>query len=826
MAGKSKKTKTDTRKKGAKKPSGKKMRSPLKDERFKVTLGLFFIGFAILLALSFTSYLFTWQEDQSKLDIPLTELFTDVSIKVDNWIGKLGATLSNSFIHNGFGLASFVFIFIFLIIGFRLLKLRLFPLRKSLFLSLTGMIWVSVLLGFIFSDKMFYLGGAHGYFLAQWLNAFIGKAGTIMLLLLSFFAILIFSYKPALGIIKNLLKKIKHINSGQLQEDDNDLQSADNKSSQPEESPASPSSQSDEHSLETETDKTDSEIESIQPEVIRPSVNPDTETSQNESETPENPDDEEDEIKLEVDDSYMTAEQKQNEKVKISNDGDYDPTLDLSNYKMPPVELLEDHQTDRTEVSEKDLKENSDRIVNTLQDYNIEIARISATVGPTVTLYEIVPAKGVRISKIKNLEDDIALSLAALGIRIIAPIPGKGTIGIEVPNRRPEIVSMRSVLTSPEYLNTKYELPVVIGKKINNDPMIFNLAKMPHLLIAGATGQGKSVGLNAIITSLLYKKHPAQLKFVMVDPKKIELSFYSKLERHFLAKLPDEEEPIITDTQKVIHTLNSLTKEMDMRYDLLKKAGARNIKEYNKKYITRKLNPEKGHHYLPYIVVIVDEFADLIQTAGKEIEGPIARLAQLARAIGIHLIIATQRPSTNVITGTIKANFPARISFRVSSSIDSRTILDSTGANQLIGRGDMLINDGQNLVRAQCAFVDTPEIEDITEYIGSQQGYPSALILPEPDTEDSETAKVDPNEKLDENFEDAARLVVRHQQGSTSLIQRKLSIGYNRAGRIIDQLEATGIVGPFEGSKARKVLYPDEYALEQYLNSLNEKEQN
>ncbi|MFO7879177.1 MAG: DNA translocase FtsK 4TM domain-containing protein [Bacteroidales bacterium] len=802
------------------------MRSPLKDERFKVTLGLFFIGFAILLALSFTSYLFTWQEDQSKLDIPLTELFTDVSIKVDNWIGKLGATLSNSFIHNGFGLASFVFIFIFLIIGFRLLKLRLFPLRKSLFLSLTGMIWVSVLLGFIFSDKMFYLGGAHGYFLAQWLNAFIGKAGTIMLLLLSFFAILIFSYKPALGIIKNLLKKIKHINSGQLQEDDNDLQSADNKSSQPEESPASPSSQSDEHSPETETDKTDSEIESIQPEVIRPSVNPDTETSQNESETPENPDDEEDEIKLEVDDSYMTAEQKQNEKVKISNDGDYDPTLDLSNYKMPPVELLEDHQTDRTEVSEKDLKENSDRIVNTLQDYNIEIARISATVGPTVTLYEIVPAKGVRISKIKNLEDDIALSLAALGIRIIAPIPGKGTIGIEVPNRRPEIVSMRSVLTSPEYLNTKYELPVVIGKKINNDPMIFNLAKMPHLLIAGATGQGKSVGLNAIITSLLYKKHPAQLKFVMVDPKKIELSFYSKLERHFLAKLPDEEEPIITDTQKVIHTLNSLTKEMDMRYDLLKKAGARNIKEYNKKYITRKLNPEKGHHYLPYIVVIVDEFADLIQTAGKEIEGPIARLAQLARAIGIHLIIATQRPSTNVITGTIKANFPARISFRVSSSIDSRTILDSTGANQLIGRGDMLINDGQNLVRAQCAFVDTPEIEDITEYIGSQQGYPSALILPEPDTEDSETAKVDPNEKLDENFEDAARLVVRHQQGSTSLIQRKLSIGYNRAGRIIDQLEATGIVGPFEGSKARKVLYPDEYALEQYLNSLNEKEQN
>jgi S-DNA-T family DNA segregation ATPase FtsK/SpoIIIE len=821
VARKTKKKKANKKKQDSKTKSGGGFFRFLKDERVKVSLGLFFIGLAILLALSFTSYLFTWKADQSKLDTPLVKLFTDVSVKVDNWIGKLGAVLSDSFIHDGFGLAAFVFILIFLVIGFRLLKMRLLPLRKTLLLSLVGMIWLSVLLGFIFTDHLFFMGGAHGYFLAKWLNALIGKAGTIFLLFFSAFAVLIFSYKPALGIIKGWIKNARNIKSENLEEDDSDLEPSDDVSESKEEA-------NENITAETESD-TNNETEPGSEEKNDQNTDKHIPLKTNQEEKfslSSKGDEDKSGFELEVDDSYTKSEEPEAKNVTISSDGEYDPTLDLSNYKMPPVELLEDHQTDKSEVSEKDLKENSDRIVSTLEDYNIKIARISATIGPTVTLYEIVPAKGVRISKIKNLEDDIALSLAALGIRIIAPIPGKGTIGIEVPNRRPEIVSMRSVLTSPEYLNTKYELPVVIGKKINNDPMIFNLAKMPHLLIAGATGQGKSVGLNAIITSLLYKKHPAQLKFVMVDPKKIELSFYSKLERHFLAKLPDEEEPIITDTQKVIHTLNSLTKEMDTRYDLLKKAGARNLKEYNKKYIQRKLNPEKGHHYLPYIVVVVDEFADLIQTAGKEIEGPIARLAQLARAIGIHLIIATQRPSTNVITGTIKANFPARISFRVSSSIDSRTILDSTGANQLIGRGDMLINDGQELVRAQCAFVDTPEIEEITEYIANQQGYPSALILPEPDTEESGGAKVDADEKLDDNFEDAARLVVRHQQGSTSLIQRKLSIGYNRAGRIIDQLEAKGIVGPFEGSKARKVLYPDEYALEQYLNTLKENEQN
>jgi len=783
------KTKAST---GKKKQARKPAFAFLKDERFKVSIGLLFIAFAILLALSFTSFLFTWQTDQSKLDIKVVELFADRSIAVENWVGKLGAVLSDAFIHNGFGVSAFVFIFIFLVIGFRFLKLRLLPLRKSIFISLLGMIWFSVLLGFIFSDELFFLGGTHGYWMAQWLNAFIGKAGTIILLFLVLFAGIIFSYKPALGIIKGWFKKIKQIKPEQFKEEEEaDL----------------------DEDIE-ENEKSDDEQASTTEFEFQPDTGANKEP--NKKEDVSNYD-------LEVKKTQDT-EEKPAENITLTNDGDFDPTLDLSNYKMPPIELLEDHKSGNAEVSEKDLEANSNQIIRTLQDYNIEISKITATVGPTVTMYEIVPAKGVRISKIKNLEDDIALSLAALGIRIIAPIPGRGTIGIEVPNKDPEIVSMRSVLTSKAFLESDYELPIVMGKKINNEPLIFNLAKMPHLLMAGATGQGKSVGLNAIITSLLYKKHPAQLKFVMVDPKKIELSFYEKLERHFLAKLPDEEEPIITDTQKVIHTLNSLTKEMDQRYDLLKKAGARNIKEYNKKYIKRRLNPEKGHHYLPYIVVIVDEFADLIQTAGKEIEGPIARLAQLARAIGIHLIIATQRPSTNVITGTIKANFPARISFRVSSSIDSRTILDSSGANQLIGRGDMLINDGKELVRAQCAFVDTPEIEEITEYIGSQQGYPSALLLPEPETDSSGGAGVSTDDKLDENFEEAARLVVRHQQGSTSLIQRKLSIGYNRAGRIIDQLEAMGIVGPFEGSKARKVLYPDEYALEQYLNSLNEKE--
>ena len=505
-------------------------------------------------------------------------------------------------------------------------------------------------------------------------------------------------------------------------------------------------------------------------------------------------------------------------------DTDYDPTLDLSNYQYPPLELLEEHSSGSQKVTAEELEENKNTIIETLRHYKIEITKIKATIGPTVTLYEIVPAPGIKISKIKNLEDDIALSLSALGIRIIAPIPGAGTIGIEVPNQNPEVVSMRGIIASKKFQESKYALPVALGRTISNEPYTFDLAKMPHLLVAGATGQGKSVGLNAIITSLLYKKHPSQLKFVMVDPKKVELSIYSVIEKHFLAKLPDAEEAIITDNDKVVATLNSLCIEMDSRYDLLKQAHVRNIKEYNEKFVKRQLNPNNGHRYLPYIVVVVDEFADLIMTAGKEVEQPIARIAQLARAVGIHMIIATQRPSTNIITGVIKANFPARIAFKGASMIDSRTILDSPGANQLIGRGDMLISKDSEMVRVQCAFVDTPEVDAITKFIADQQGYPEAYALPEyvSDTENGVSGDMDLGVK-DPLFEEAARLVVNTQQGSTSSIQRRFSIGYNRAGRIIDQLEKAGIVGPFEGSKARQVLIPDEYSLEHILKTVDEK---
>ncbi|MGO1815743.1 MAG: DNA translocase FtsK, partial [Sphingobacterium sp.] len=526
-------------------------------------------------------------------------------------------------------------------------------------------------------------------------------------------------------------------------------------------------------------------------------------------------------------DPELTVEAVKEEKPTTANSlvekfGEYDPKLDLSGYQYPGLDLLTDYGDGKITINQQELEANKNRIVETLRNYNIEIEHIKATIGPTVTLYEIIPKPGVRISRIKNLEDDIALSLAALGIRIIAPMPGKGTIGIEVPNSSPEMVSMRSVLATEKYRKTDMDLPIALGKTISNEVYIADLAKMPHLLVAGATGQGKSVGINVILTSLLYKKHPAELKFVLVDPKKVELSLFKKIERHFLAKLPGEEEPIITDTKKVINTLNSLCIEMDQRYDLLKNAQVRNLKEYNVKFVGRRLNPEEGHRFLPFIVLIVDEFADLMMTAGKEVETPIARLAQLARAVGIHLVIATQRPSVNIITGTIKANFPARLGFRVLSKVDSRTILDSGGADQLIGRGDMLLATGSDLIRIQCAFVDTPEVDQISEFIGSQRGYPSAHMLPEYVDENGEgsgVGEIDLDDR-DQLFEDAARLIVMHQQGSTSLIQRKLKLGYNRAGRIIDQLEAAGIVGQFEGSKAREVLYPDEYSLEQYLETL------
>ncbi|MFM9421747.1 MAG: hypothetical protein RIR06_208, partial [Bacteroidota bacterium] len=508
------------------------------------------------------------------------------------------------------------------------------------------------------------------------------------------------------------------------------------------------------------------------------------------------------------------------EEIETKEFGEYDPKLDLSRYVLPSIDLLANHGGQGPQISKEELEENKNRIIETLNHYKIEISKIKATIGPTVTLYEIVPAPGVRISKIKSLEDDIALSLAALGIRIIAPIPGKGTIGIEVPNSRPDVVSMRSLIASDKFQNADMELPIALGKTISNEIFVTDLAKMPHLLMAGSTGQGKSVGLNAILVSLLYRKHPSQVKFVLVDPKKVELTLFNKIERHFLAKLPDEAESIIIDTSKVVKTLNSLCIEMDERYKLLTTATCRNIKEYNKKFIERKLNPNDGHRYLPYIVLVVDEFADLIMTAGREVETPIARLAQLARAIGIHLIVATQRPSVNVITGLIKANFPARIAFRVTSKIDSRTILDAGGADQLIGRGDMLFSTGNDLTRIQCGFVDTPEVESITEYIGNQQGYPHAYHLPEVQDENSMEIGNFEDQDRDSLFEDAARIIVLSQQGSASLLQRKLKLGYNRAGRLIDQLEAAGIIGPFEGSKARKVLIPDEISLEQFLKNL------
>ena len=516
-----------------------------------------------------------------------------------------------------------------------------------------------------------------------------------------------------------------------------------------------------------------------------------------------------------------TEEEKKSEQL-VEQFGTYDPTLDLASYKYPHLELLENYGSNKISVNADELEANKNKIVETLNHYNIEIDKIKATIGPTVTLYEIIPAPGVRISKIKNLEDDIALSLAALGIRIIAPMPGKGTIGIEVPNMHPEMVSMRSILATEKFQTTSMDLPVALGKTISNEVYIADLSKMPHLLVAGATGQGKSVGINALLVSLLFKKHPSQLKFVLVDPKKVELTLFNKIERHFLAKLPGEADAIITDTKKVINTLNSLCVEMDQRYDLLKDAQVRNLKEYNDKFIRRKLNPNNAHRFLPYIVLVVDEFADLMMTAGKEVETPIARLAQLARAVGIHLVLATQRPSVNIITGTIKANFPARLAFRVLSKIDSRTILDSGGADQLIGRGDMLLSTGNDLIRLQCAFVDTPEVDRISEFIGNQRGYPEAYQLPEYQDEAADNSKADfsPSER-DSMFEEAAKLIVMHQQGSTSLIQRKLKLGYNRAGRIIDQLEAAGVVGPFEGSKAREVLLPDDYALEQFLNNLD-----
>jgi len=767
-----------------------------RDDRFRYAMGIVFLLLALFLIVAFISYVFSWKTDQ---DFEWSRVLSEAEIQVENSGGKMGAWVSNLFINKWFGLASFLFPAILIILAMALYRIKIFSTWKAVKNSLILVILLSVTLGVMFGDGNGILGsgpgGAHGFFISRWLLSSIGYTGTIFLLLIFYSALLLFT-TDFLGWAKN--KKIT-LPFDRPEQDEStaftEEEAAEETDFQEEvkeeekvEEPFVVSSQEDEMVKEEEQvnieekEPVKNDIEMMVEDVS--GINPD---------------------EINPDDGAL---------------GEYDPTLDLAKFRYPPLSLMKDYeQEEETTVTNEELISNKNRIVDTLGNYNIKIDKIKATIGPTVTLYEIVPAPGIRISKIKNLEDDIALSLSALGIRIIAPIPGKGTIGIEVPNQNPRMVSMKSILASKKFQDSEMDLAIALGKTISNETFIFDLAKMPHLLVAGATGQGKSVGLNAIIASLLYKKHPAQLKFVMIDPKKVELSLYTKIERHYLAKLPESEEAIITDTQLVIHTLNSLCGEMDERYDLLKNAQTRNIKEYNTKFINRNLNPNKGHRYLPFIVVIIDEFADLIMTAGREVEHPIARLAQLARAIGIHLVIATQRPTTNIITGVIKANFPARIAFRVTSGIDSRTILDGPGADQLIGRGDMLFLSGNEPIRLQCAFIDTPEIDSITDFIGEQRGYPSAMLLTPVEDESNGGPDVE-LDKRDAKFEDAARLVIQHQQGSTSLIQRKLSLGYNRAGRIVDQLEAAGILGPFEGSKARQVLVQDEFSLEQILKEL------
>jgi len=771
----------------------------------QVVFGLLFLCLATILFLSFVSFLLSWKKDFDLLQLDASALFLDTTIIVHNWLGKIGAALGQFFIYQQFGIASFLLPFFLFIAGLQIftqqyiIKLnRLF--RNSLFICL----WATTFFGLYFNHTTV-LSGYNGVVSSTWLSSLLGTTGASLLLGFSMLIFLGLYYSWTPEKIQEFFKGIFSIFKKKEKEFDyNDISEG-----------AIPTEQIVEEQIQETVDLNTN----TSPEITEPTANVVEEMTIEVPKKKEVIESTPEEVQMDVEvKSEEILTDKQVNKA-LEEFGEYDPTLDLGRYKHPIIDLMIEYPNSQVTVDKDELEANKNQIVETLNNYKIEISKIKATVGPTVTLYEIVPAPGVRISKIKGLENDIALSLAALGIRIIAPLPGKGTIGIEVPNSKPSIVSMKSVIASEKFQNADYELPIVLGKTISNETYVADLAKMPHLLMAGATGQGKSVGLNAILASLLYKKHPSQLKFVLVDPKKVELTLYNKIERHFLAKLPDAEEAIITDTTKVVNTVNSLCIEMDARYDLLKTAQVRNIKEYNHKFVNRKLNPENGHRYLPYIVLVIDEFADLIMTAGKEIETPIARLAQLARAIGIHLIIATQRPTTNIITGTIKANFPARIAFRVTSAIDSRTILDAGGANQLIGRGDMLISDGSEITRVQCAFIDTPEVEKLTEYIGNQQGYPMVFELPEFVGEEAKAVgAIDLNDR-DVLFRDAASVIVMHQQGSASLLQRKLKLGYNRAGRIIDQLEAAGIIGPFEGSKARQVLIPDEYALEQLLNT-------
>lgn len=778
-----------------------------KDPRFILALGFFLLITSLYLFIAFLSYLFTGKADQSVILAFFDTSLAESGREVDNWLGLYGAITSHFLVYQWLGISAFFIPPLLFLLGFKLtFKRELVSIFSAFMLSVFAGLWLSLLLGYITHSisgvtEIGFLSGGLGFELAKISTGLFGW-GTFLILALSLFIFIIY-YFNITAINAFQVKDPKPMgNDAIVEEPVLKPTYTDDRDNWPEQK------------IEDEIPEPVLVTKPVEEIPVTKEVSLDVNPAKTE--------------KVEIDEPLFTVEETKDDTEELAEQlveaqGVYDPTLDLSNYKLPPIELLNEYEPSKVQVTAEELNQNKDRILSTLTNFKIGIQSIKATIGPTVTLYEIVPEAGIKISRIKNLEDDIALSLAALGIRIIAPIPGKGTIGIEVPNKNREMVSIRSVLGSERFQKTDRELPIAIGKTISNELMVIDLTKMPHILVAGATGQGKSVGLNVILTSLLYKRHPSQLKFVLVDPKKVEMSLFSKIERHYLAKLPNSEEAIITDTKKVVYTLNSLCIEMENRYEILKDAGAKNIKEYNAKFVSRKLNPKEGHRFLPYIVLVIDELADLMMTAGKEVETPIARLAQLARAIGIHLVVATQRPSVNVITGVIKANFPARLSFRVTSKIDSRTILDTGGADQLIGQGDMLLSTGSEIVRLQSPFVDTPEIEKICDFIGSQRGYDSAYMLPEFEGEDEGGASAVDLSERDALFEEAARLIVNHQQGSTSLIQRKLKLGYNRAGRLIDQLEAAKIVGPFEGSKAREVLIKDPMSLEQLLNDLKEK---
>ena len=814
------------------------------DERVPKLTGIFFIFLSLYLLVAFVSYLFTWQADQDRVLRFSWKLFTQGDLQMANWLGRLGAIVSNMFFYWGFGVPSFLFVLVLVMYGRTLMngtsKKRFFQFFKYIFILI---LVLSVLFEFIFSGSTFSWGGAFGGSINAWLHNFVGTAGMILLFIFSLAGIFTWIFNPNFQdmtwskVVQETKFFFQELWNGQLRRRKPSMATANlqaAKSNFKNKSNKKPSLKPSKNSNDAAPPPPSGPVERgsqlafdlvnkerKKPEVL--SKDSQLEIAAPKSAAPAKPKVPATELnKAAIPQPTLSVEQENKKHLEP-----YDPTLELSSYENPVVSLLIDYEDANVEIDRAELENNKDQIIETLLNYKIEITKIRATIGPTVTLYEIVPAPGVRISKIKNLEDDIALSLAALGIRIIAPIPGRGTIGIEVPNKNKQIVSLKEVLISDKFKRAKMDLPIALGKTISNEVFVADLAKMPHLLVAGATGQGKSVGINTILMSLLYKKHPSQVKLVLVDPKKVELFPYAKLENHYLAYLPNQDEPITTETNKVVHTLNSLCLEMDARYNLLKKAHTRNIKEYNAKFVKRTLNPEKGHRFLPFIILVIDEFADLIMTAGKEVELPIGRLAQLARAVGIHLIIATQRPSVNIITGVIKANFPARLAFKVTSKIDSRTIIDGSGAEQLVGRGDMLLKVGADTIRLQCAFVDTPEVEKVIDFIAAQQGYPVPHFLPEyhGDDEDHAIAGQIKLSELDDLFEDAARLVVGNQHGSTSMIQRRLKLGYNRAGRIMDQMEAFGIVGPSEGSKPREVLFYDEMELDRFLKDLKAKKQ-